>query len=112
MSWGKVAGALYIPNTITVYSRKLSGVTKAETSDARAVSSTCQYPLSRSNLLTYLAAPTVLTQSCMRSSESATVTEFTFLKSVVDLRDPSGFTSRKQGKRHADEIGQGKTVFQ
>ena len=74
-----VAGAFLIPKAKTEYWTKSSGVTKAEISEARAVNGTCQYPFRRSNLLTYLAEPTVSMQSSNRGSgnESGIVTEFT-----------------------------------
>ena len=43
-----------------------SGVTKAEISLARSVSGTCQNPLSKSNLVTYLARPILSMQSSIR----------------------------------------------
>ncbi len=52
MSRWKVAGALHMPKAITVYSRKRSGVTNAEILEARSVKGTCQYPSSKSSLLT------------------------------------------------------------
>lgn len=50
----KVAGALHILKAITLFCKKQLGVTNAENSEARSVSGTCQYPLSKSNLLTSL----------------------------------------------------------
>ncbi len=64
----KVAGAFCNPNAITLYCRKLSGVTKAEISAARAVNGTCQYPFSKSNFVTNLAEPKLSMQSSILGS--------------------------------------------
>ncbi len=51
------------------YCSRASEVTKAEISEAREVNGTCQSPLRRSNLVTYLAAPTLSTQSSILFEE-------------------------------------------
>ncbi len=71
MSRWNVAGALRILNAITEYCKKLSGVTKAEMSDAREVRGTCQYPFNKSNLLTYRAEPRLSIQSSIRGKENS-----------------------------------------
>lgn len=45
----KVGGTFSIPKAMTLYRKKIIGVTKAEILFARSVSGTCQYPFRRSH---------------------------------------------------------------
>lgn len=63
-----VAGAFLRPNSRTSYCRKASGVANGEISEARSVSGTYQYPLSKSNLVTNLDFPIRSIQSSIFGS--------------------------------------------
>ena len=52
-----------MPKGIMRYWNRPYGVTNADTSLAFSVKGTCQYPLSKSNLLTYLEWPILSIQS-------------------------------------------------
>jgi hypothetical protein len=80
MSRWKVAGEFFIPNGMTLYWNKPSGVSNAEISFALSVSGTCQNPFKRSNLITYLAFPMRYIQSSILGigNESDLVTLFNF----------------------------------
>ena len=75
-----MAGEFFIPKGKTLYWYSPSGVANAEISFARSVSGTCQKPLSKSNLVTYLAFPTLSVQSSMHGigKVSDLLTLFTF----------------------------------
>ena len=62
----------------------------------------CQNPLSRSNLVTYLACPLFSMQSSIRGmgKVSVLVTEFTLRQSVHMRNDLSGFGTRIQEELH------------
>ena len=74
-----VAREFFIPNGITLYWNNLSGVTNAEISYALFVRGICQNPLSRSNLVPYLACPILSIQTSVSGmgNVSVLVTEFT-----------------------------------
>ena len=65
---------------MTLYWYNPFDVTNAETRFAHSVSGICQYPFSKSNLLTNLAGPILSMQSSIRGMgyESVLVTAFNF----------------------------------
>ena len=62
----KVAGEFFIPNGVSLYWNRPSGVTKAAISLARSARGTCQNPFSKSNLVTNFACPILSMQSLTR----------------------------------------------
>ena len=103
----KVAPEFRIPNGATLYCNKRRGVQKAETSRARSVNGSCQYPFKQSKTLIYFVFPILSIQSNKRGigKLSGLVTEFTLLKSVTNLLEPSGLATRIHGDLQLLELG-------
>ncbi len=76
MSRWNVAGEFFIPKGITLYWYRPFGVAKAEISFVRSVKGICQNPFNKSNLETYLALPTLSTQSSIRGMGPGNVSVF------------------------------------
>ena len=78
----KIAPEFRIRNRAPLYCHKPRGVQKAETSCARSVNGSCQYPFKQSKTLIYFALPILSILSNKRGigKLSGLVTEFTLLK--------------------------------
>ena len=103
----KVAPEFRIPNGATLYCHKPRGVQKAETSRAWSVKGSSQYPFKQSKTLIYFALPILSIQSNKRGigKLSGLVTEFTLLKSVRNLLEPSGLATRIHSELQLLELG-------
>ena len=106
MHWN-VAGAFFMPNGITAYWKRPSGVAKADRDFVLSVSGTYQYPLSRLHFVTYFAFPmrSMISLIWGKGNKSLLVTAFSFLKSVQRQKVPSGFGTRIHGEHQSLLLG-------
>ena len=111
--WKVAGGAFFILNGITHYWQRASGVQKAEISSARSVRGTYQYPFKRSNLLKNFTSPILSLKSSILRIGYESVFEhwLTFLKSVTNLYEPSGFGTRIHGELHSLLLGSINMLF-